>query len=75
MEGGATFLDSPLEVTWCLLPGVCLLLAPLLLPCSPHKGMSHPKGVRWWLCLLWVHCRLCGRGCCCLVLLLVPCGS
>lgn len=45
MEGGGTFLDSLLEVTWYLLLGIPLLLAPLLLPCSTHKGTSHPRGV------------------------------
>ena len=45
VEGGGTFLDSLLEVTRCLLLGVPLLLAPLLLPCLTHKGTSHRRGV------------------------------
>lgn len=45
VEGGGTFLDSLLEFTQCLLPGVCLFLTPLFLPCSPYKGTSHPRGV------------------------------
>ena len=62
-------VEAPFWIVCWKLPGISSWVSPSSSPpccclAQPTRGHHTREGLsRWWLYLLWVHCRLCGRGC------------